>query len=132
VLDAANGLLLVAERAAKQRKPVGAWNIGPPPGPPVDVGVLAQMTADAWQDGAKVVIDRQDRFPETHFLAVDSTRARTDLAAQSPWDIKRVVAETVAWYRQALAGKDVWQMTQAQIAVYSADRAKGRAAKAAG
>lgn len=126
VLDAANGLLLVAERAAQQRKPVGAWNIGPPPGPSVNVGVLAQMTADAWQDGAKVVIEPQDKFPETHYLAVDSTRARSDLAAQSPWDIKRVVAETVSWYRKALAGDDAWKLTQAQIAAYGADRAKAK------
>jgi CDP-glucose 4,6-dehydratase len=130
VVDAVNGLLLVAEQAAKQRRSVGAWNIGPPPGPSANVGSLAQMTADAWRDGAAVRIEPQDNFPETHYLAVDSARARRELAAQSPWDIRRVVAETVTWYKRVLAGDDAWKLTQEQIAGYCADRARVSAARA--
>lgn len=123
VLDAVNGLLLVAERAVRQHAPVGAWNIGPPPGSSVDVGTLAQLLADAWQDGARVSFEPRNDFLETHYLAVDSARARGELALVSPWTLQQAVGHTVAWYWQVGAGADAWTLAQEQIAVYGADRA---------
>jgi CDP-glucose 4,6-dehydratase len=123
VLDAVTGLLLVAEQAAQRHGSVGAWNIGPPSGPPVNVGSLARMVAAAWQDGATVDINPRADFPETPYLALDIARARRELDFRSPWTIEQTVAATVSWYKNALAGGDAWRFTQDQIAVYCADRA---------
>jgi len=132
VLDAVNGLLLVAERSAQQRGHIGAWNIAPPPGPSPSVRSLAQLVADAWQDGAEVRIEPSAGFPEAPYLAVDSSRARRELSLRSPWTIDRTVAETVAWYRAAQAGADMWDFTQAQIAAYGLDRSQAETAQASG
>jgi CDP-glucose 4,6-dehydratase len=125
VLDAVAGLLLVAETAAGQSQSVGAWNIGPRPGPPVTVGSLARMLADAWRDGAEVRTDASADFPESAWLAIDSKRARDALFLRTPWTIERAIAETVAWYKHALDGGDAWSKAQQQIAAYDGDRGRG-------
>jgi CDP-glucose 4,6-dehydratase len=121
VLDAVNGLLVVAEEAALRHGPIGAWNIGPPSGSRVDVAALARMVAAEWGNGAQISIDAPAEYPEAPYLAIDSSRARAELGLPAPWPIERSVAATVAWYKATLAGEDAWAMTQSQIAAYEAD-----------
>jgi CDP-glucose 4,6-dehydratase len=121
VLDAVNGLLVVAEAAALRRGPIGAWNVGPPPGPRLDVATLAQMVAAEWGTVARISIDAPAEYPEAAYLTIDSSRARAELGLRAPWPIERAVAATVAWYKTALAGGDAWALTQAQIADYATD-----------
>src|SRR5579872_6276371 len=73
VLDAVNGLLLVAEAAARCGGPIGAWNIGPPANSPVGVGALARMVAAEWGEGASIRVDAPAEYPETTHLAIDSS-----------------------------------------------------------
>jgi CDP-glucose 4,6-dehydratase len=124
VLDAVNGLLLVAEKAVQKPVAPAAWNVGPSRRSPVNVGSLAEMIASAWHDGARTKIDSRSDFPETHYLALDSSRARRELLLQSPWAVDRTIAETVTWYKKALSGTDAWKLTQAQIAGYGIDRSR--------
>jgi CDP-glucose 4,6-dehydratase len=132
VLDAVNGLLLAAEQAAEQRRAMGAWNIGPMSDRPLGVGSLLRLVASAWQGDAQVTVHPEPDFAEAEYLAIDSSRARRDLDLRSPWGIERTVAETVAWYKQALAGADAWALTQTQIAGYSSARRQNQFADADG
>jgi CDP-glucose 4,6-dehydratase len=121
VLDAVNGLLVVAEAAALRRGPIGAWNIGPPPGLRIDVAALAQMIAAEWGDGVRITLDAPFEYPETAHLAINSSRAQTELGLPAPWPIDRAVAATVTWYRTVLGSSDAWVLTQSQIAQYETD-----------
>jgi CDP-glucose 4,6-dehydratase len=132
VLDAVTGLLLVAAAAVGHGGPIGAWNVGPVPGSPITAGSLARMIAAEWRDGARIRIDAREEFPETRWLAVDSGRARSELSLRPPWTIERAITETVSWYKHAPAGGDVWAVTQAQIAAYTADCRQAAASDAVG
>jgi len=127
VLDAVRILLIVAQEAARQRVFIGPWNVGPPLGQAVTVAALADLVATAWGQGAPVVHSEKNEYPETHFLAIDGTRARIELGLRSPWDIATVVDRSVSWYKDALAGKDAWQLTMGQIDAY--DTEAGRRAQ---
>lgn len=121
VLDAVNGLLLVAELAARERKPVGPWNIGPAERTSVTVGDLAARFARAWSDGARVVHEPRTDFPETRYLGLDAARAHGELGFRSPWSLEEVVDKTVQWYRDA-GNAGAWDLTVNQIDVYAAAR----------
>jgi CDP-glucose 4,6-dehydratase len=120
VLDAVAGMLVVAQRAARQQRPIGPWNIGPPPDRVVTVGALAEMVAQAWGDGAAIAQSASPGYPETGILALDPNWARRELGVAPPWTTAEIVNRTVSWYKRALAGEDAWALTHAQIEAYSA------------
>lgn len=127
VLDAAQGLLLVAQRAARQRSTVGPWNIGPLLDSTVTVGALSEQIAAAWGSEAQVNREGTRSYPETHFLAIDGSKARAELGVVSPWDLGTVVEKTIDWYKGALAGQDAWALAAAQIDAYAAACARAPA-----
>jgi CDP-glucose 4,6-dehydratase len=129
VLDAVQGLLLVAQEAARCQSFVGPWNIGPPPDRTVSVGKLGDLVAAAWGRDARVTHEGKRTFPETHFLAIDGGKARAELGVVSPWGLDAIVQRSVDWYKGALGGEDAWTFTMKQIEVYEADC--GRAAATA-
>jgi len=124
VLDAVQGLLLVAQQAARQQNSIGPWNVGPLPGRAVTVGALADMIATAWGGDARVTRAGTRSYPETHFLAIDGAKARAELSVVSPWDLETIVRHTVDWYKGALAGQDAWALAMAQIDTYATDCAR--------
>ena len=120
VLDAVNGLLCVAEAAARHGQ-IGPWNIGPPSGTRTDVGRLARLLAAEWGSGAQVRADAAAEYPESAYLAIDNSRAKRELGLHGAWPIERAVAATVAWYKTALEGGDAWTLTLSQIAEHQAE-----------
>ena len=120
VLDAVQGILAVGQKAARERSSIGPWNVGPLPGASVPVGDLGAQLAAAWAENVTVSHEGQRSYPETHFLAIDGSRARSELGLASPWTLDTVVSRTVSWYKNALAGRDAWALTMEQIAEYEA------------
>jgi CDP-glucose 4,6-dehydratase len=128
VLDAVQGLLVVAQETARWQTAIGPWNIGPLPDRTVTVGALGDMIAAAWGGGARVTREGTRFYPETHILAIDGSKARSELGVVSPWNLEAVVERTVDWYKGALAGQDAWQLAMDQIETYQADCARAPAA----
>jgi CDP-glucose 4,6-dehydratase len=124
VLDAVQGLLLVAQQAAHRQNFIGPWNVGPLPDRMVTVGALSDMIATAWGGDARVTRAGTRSYPETHFLEIDGAKARAELSVVSPWDLETVVRHTVDWYKGALAGQDSWTLAMAQIDAYATDCAR--------
>jgi CDP-glucose 4,6-dehydratase len=120
VLDAVCGLLLVARRTAGRPAGPDAWNIGPPTGRTMTVDEVAALAASAWGKGARVVHDGVQAFPETDLLTLDSRRIRAELGYAEPWDLPQILARTMEWYREALAGADAWALARHQIDDYVA------------
>ena len=81
VLDAVQGLLVVAQEATRRQTSIGPWNIGPLPDHTVTVGALGDMIATAWGGTARVTHEGTRSYPETHFLAIDGSKARAQLGA---------------------------------------------------
>ena len=123
VLDAILGILLIVQRTAGDPAVPEAWNVGPPVGRMMTVGKVATLAASIWGDGASVVHDGPIAFPETDRLTLDSRRIRTELGFAASWDLPELLARTVEWYRQTLAGADAWALTCRQIDDYLASAA---------
>jgi CDP-glucose 4,6-dehydratase len=120
VLDAVYGVLLVAQATARGSHGPQAWNVGPPSGRLMTVGDVAALAADAWGDHARVVNDGERTFEESGILTLSSQRIRQELGYAEPWDLPLIVSRTTAWYRQALAGEDAWELSQREIDDYFA------------
>jgi len=131
VLDAVSGVLLVAQATARRGGPLGAWNIGPA-GNATTVREMAERFGAEWGGGAAISDDGPADFPEAEFLALDASRARRELAWDSPWGVDEVVRATAAWYKAALRGEEAWGLTMRQIEAYQAERIRCVESAAAG
>jgi CDP-glucose 4,6-dehydratase len=121
VLDALNGLLLVAEAACRDPKGFsGAWNFGPPERATATVAEVADMLARDWGAGAAWLAKPDADIPETTHLEIDSSKAVARLGWRPHWPLERAVAPTVAWYRKYGEGHDMAELTAAQIEQYEA------------
>jgi len=127
VLDAVQGLLIVAQAASRRQSFIGPWNIGPPPDRTLPVGKLGDLLAAAWGQGARVTHEGKRTYPETHFLAIEGAKARAELGVVSPWSLDALVQRSVDWYKGALGGQDAWKLTMNQIEAYQADCSRAAA-----
>jgi CDP-glucose 4,6-dehydratase len=74
------------------------WNFGPLDDPSFSVRDVLDLLAEQW---TKPDIDFvASPIPEARTLALDSSLARTRIGWIPPWDTKRAIAETAAWYRE--------------------------------
>ena len=92
VLDCLNGYVLLSQ-ALLAGEGLGAWNFGPGPEAFVTVGEVAGLAAGLWGDGASWQTDGGDHPHEAELLALDATRARTELG----WDDRLTFTEAVTW-----------------------------------
>lgn len=91
-----------------------AWNLGPSDHREYSVREVLQLLGEQWTPPAIDYLDNP--LPEARALALDSSKARHRLGWQSPWETKRVIAETAAWYRNYYDNPDsARQFTLAQI-----------------
>lgn len=116
VLDPLNGYLLLAERLVTDGAPFGeAWNFGPEE---VEVCAVSQIVADfakAWGEGATWRIDGAAHPHEAYQLRLDCSKSRGRLQWKPIWGIDETVKETVQWYKAYDQGKDMFDLTVAQI-----------------
>lgn len=118
VLALVHGYLALAGHlldAADER--IGACNFGPNDKNAVPVETLVKRLATAWTS-PRIEYVKGD-FPETHFLQVDSTKAREHLGWRPPLDFDASVDITAAWYRDYYANPALaHDLTLAQIEQY--------------
>jgi CDP-glucose 4,6-dehydratase len=118
VLALVHGYLMLAGRLVEGDVTCAeAWNFGPRDGDAVSVRVLVDHLGKAWS-GPEIELTKGD-FPETHFLNVDSAKARTRLGWEPALDFAGAVAATASWYREFYARPScVADMTATQINQY--------------
>jgi CDP-glucose 4,6-dehydratase len=127
VLDAVRGALLLAERVPGDDVPAEriAWNFGPAPADVHRVGDVADAAVRAWGGNARWRHEPDESIPESKALVLSSARAGEALGWRCAWGLERAIAESVAWYRAALAGEDAWSLAARQIEAHAADAARG-------
>jgi CDP-glucose 4,6-dehydratase len=127
VLDAVRGTLLLAERNVARDEPAErlGWNFGPEPRDVHPVSAVAEVAARAWGSGAGWRHEPDASIPESRALVLSSARALDSLGWRCAWGLDRAIAESVAWYRAALAGGvDLAALTARHIDAHGADAAK--------
>jgi CDP-glucose 4,6-dehydratase len=86
------GRLLAGDRAAADN-----WNFGPADDDAKPVRLLVERLSAAWT--RPELVYAPGGFPETRFLHLDSTKARTMLNWSPPLTFDETVRLTAAWYR---------------------------------
>ncbi len=117
VMALAHGYLVLASRLlGGDTTAADDWNFGPSHNEAKSVRLLVEQLSKAWRR-PDIVFGKGD-FPETHFLHLDSTKARSMLGWCPPLDFERTVQLTADWYRGFLE-----QSTQArEMTIHQIDR----------
>jgi CDP-glucose 4,6-dehydratase len=117
VLDAARGLLLIAERTAAKKVPqeIQSWNLGPGDAETTPVSDLVEHLVQGWGEGARWEHRGDNEVKEAHFLTLDSHQAARHLGWKPVWSVAASVGHSVSWYRGFLAGDDMAKASLAEI-----------------
>ena len=121
VLEPVAGYLVLAERLHREGAAwAGAWNFGPDADDAVSVGTLAdllvrELGAAGWRRGTGA-----SSVPEAQTLRLDAGKACRLLGWRPRLTLAEAVRLTAAWYRAALAGAPMYEMTCEQIRSYEA------------
>ncbi len=120
VLEPLSGYIDAVEYlAAGNGKSPDAWNFGPNASSEVPVITVAETLCRIWGEGMKPVVQEDpNAVHEAGLLALDHTKARVEMGWQPRWNLETTLERTVEWHRAWLAGKDMQQVSLAQIQEY--------------
>ena len=107
---------MLAENLANEPKHFsGGWNFGPAIADCVAVGAFAEGVSDTWGGAAEIRIEADDTVYEERLLALDSTKAETEIGWRPRWALPAAIANTVTWYQTYYADGDMAELTARQI-----------------
>ena len=120
VLEPLAGYLLLAEMLYKHgSRCAGTWNFGPDAGDARDVEWIVKRMFAAWPEAPGYVIDKGRHPHEAHFLKLDSSKARRELAWQPRWHISTAIDKIIAWTRAYAVKQDMHGICLEQIREYT-------------
>ncbi len=117
VLDCLNGYAMLAE-AVLAGDGAGQWNFGPGPESFVTVGAVADLAAGMWGDGAAWQPTPGDHPHEAELLALDATKARTELGWRDRLTFVESLEWTVDWTSRAAKGEDARALCESQLRAF--------------
>jgi len=115
VLDCLQGYMILMDRTLSNSLPFADWNFGPGPASFKTVAEMADLAASMWGGGAQWNNVGGDHPHEAGLLALDATRARTELNWHDRLDFDSAVSWTVDWYKSVSLGDQPLELTQRQI-----------------
>ena len=121
VLDPLWGYMMLAEQLlAGRTKYATAFNFGPAGDELWAVERIATKLVGLWGNCASWVRDNVPTLHEAEFLALDSSKSRSELGWQALLEIESALEWTLAWYKLWQDGAEMRQVTEMQIAAYEA------------
>ncbi len=120
VLEPLSGYLTLAEHLYEEGQSFAeAWNFGPEEIDAKSVRwIVDQLSAAV--PGVRWEQVNTDQPYETHFLKLDSSKARIRLGWRPRWRLETALAKTLEWHMAWRRGANMKALTLAQIAEYSA------------
>ena len=119
VLDCLNGYLMLVNRLLDEQSNLGSFNIGPAQESIATVGQIADIVADLWGPGNRIVTDNTQQPPEAELLTLDSSRARSFLGWSDRLPLRDALEWTVQWSKELESGRNAKDLTLAQIERFS-------------
>lgn len=128
VLEPLSGYLLLAELLwTRGSEFAEAWNFGPHERDAKTVEWIVGHLIQLWGKGASWQLDDREHPHEAHYLRLDISKARMKLGWQPRWNLETALSSIIEWYRAYLAGVDMREAMQKQIAAYQAASTGGHA-----
>jgi len=119
VLEPLSGYLRLAERLHVDGiRYAGAWNFGPEETDARPVEWIVRKLCSHWGAQATWKLDSKVGPHEAHHLKLDCSKARTELGWVPVWGLEGAIERIVAWHQAAIQGRDMLDMTLAQIKDY--------------
>ena len=126
VLEPLSAYLLIARRQCEDASLAGSYNVGPDSRDCLTTGQLADLFCQSWGEGARWEHTGETGPHEDAILKLDCSKAQSVLGWRPRWHVERAVAETVAWTKNWLAGRDMGVYTAGQIESYFCATQGGR------
>lgn len=124
VLEPLSGYLSLAEQLWKDGPAFAeGWNFGPHDDDAWPVRRLVERLVTLWGGGARWHRDDNLHPHEARYLKLNCAKAAAKLGWRPRWSLDRALTETIAWYRAAQSGEDMYQFSLAQIARYETTKA---------
>ena len=120
VLNALSGYLDLAQAVYDDPECAGAWNFGPVDEEARTVQWIVDHLSSAWAGGIPWEGDPGPHQPESHYLKLDSSKARSRLGWRPRWSLEDALDQIVAWYSALQRGDDMRAATLGQIESFSA------------
>lgn len=115
VLCPLGGYLLLAQALCESPDAATAWNFGPPEEDARPVGWIVRRASELWPDGLSWSEDDGPHPHEAGRLVLDSSNARERLGWEPALSLEQGLEATVEWYRALVDGRDMREVTLAQI-----------------
>ena len=119
VLEPLSGYLLLGKALFEHSIDSGsAWNFGPSAEKVITVENVTNRVFDILGSGT-LVIDADDDHPhEAGLLQLNCDKAHAYLGWKPKWSGESAIEKTALWYRDALSGQSIEEITSAQIEDY--------------
>jgi CDP-glucose 4,6-dehydratase len=119
VLDPLTGYLTLAEKLYTEGpRFADSWNFGPDDDGAKNVEWIARTVCRLWDDNASFEIDSHPQPHEAHYLKLDCSKAKSELAWTPSWSIQIALESIVTWNKSRLSGENMRQVTLNQIKQY--------------
>jgi CDP-glucose 4,6-dehydratase len=119
VLEPLHGYLTLAEQLLAQKRCCETtYNFGPEDKDSWSVKRIATKLVKMWGTDASWTRDADPGVHETHYLRLDSSKARWELGWEPRLKIESALEWTMDWYRAWHEGKSMAEFTAKQIADY--------------
>ena len=115
MLDPLSAYLLIAQKQYEDFGLAGSYNVGPDSCDCLTTGQLADLFCKAWGEPARWECVGHNGPHEDAILKLDCAKIRAVLGWQPKWHAEQAVAETVAWTKAWLDGKDARCIIEGQI-----------------
>ena len=119
VLDCLDGYLVLAD-ALRDGRGRGEWNFGPDERSFVEVGAVADAAASLWGGDAGWANDSDDHPHEASLLALDASKAESELGWRNRLPYPESLAWTVEWQRRVETGEPARAVSLDQLAAFEA------------
>jgi len=121
VLDCLNGYRILIDRLLDDTCDLnfdGGWNFGPGAESFVSVGEIASMAMENWGASGTWTTESTEKLHEAQLLALDSTRAKTELGWANLLEVNVAISWTLGWHRKLDSGESVRAATMRQISEF--------------
>lgn len=122
VLEPLSGYLILAQKLYEDGIDYAeGWNFGPDEADAKPVQWIVEQLTQVWGEGSGWLLDESDHPHEAHFLRLDCSKAKARLGWQPRWRLDETLSKIVEWYKVFDAGRNMREITLAQIAQYQTD-----------